>query len=271
MPDVQEVFRMATQKVRPEPGFVDRQFTQQRRRSRNRKVGALAIAAALGVLAVVVVIRAVDDGTGTRPGGEPTETDTDTTQQVPILPDGTVQPGRYLLTPDPSIDASYTITMEVPEGYEGGEGAWVLKPGTNQTGLIVMTIADVHADACQWRGTRTAVSSTDEAVAALASQTGIRSSTPIRVLFDGFFAEEIERTIPAGASLSECDALEFRTWVDTGGWPRYLGAPGQSDFLWIVDVDGVPLVIDVATEPGASAQDRTELMEMAESIQIDPR
>ena len=34
MPDVQEVFRMATQKIRPDPGFVDRQFDHQRRTAR---------------------------------------------------------------------------------------------------------------------------------------------------------------------------------------------------------------------------------------------
>ena len=270
MPDVQEVFRMATQKVRPEPGFVDRQFKQQRRRSRSRKLGALAIAAALGVVTVVVVIRALDDGTGSQPGDRPT--DTDSTQPVPILPDGAVGSGRYRLTPDPKIDAAYTITMEVPEGsYLGGEGAWIKKPGSSQTGLLVMAIGDVHADACQWRGTRSAVSSTDEAVAALGSQEGIRTSAPTDITLDGFPGTYMERTIPAGASPSECDELEFRTWVETGGGPRYLGAPGQVDLLWIIDVEGVPLVIDVALDAMAFAQDRAQLMQIVDSIQIDPR
>jgi len=31
MPEVQEVFRMATQKIRPEPGALDRQHENQRR------------------------------------------------------------------------------------------------------------------------------------------------------------------------------------------------------------------------------------------------
>ena len=43
MPEMQEVFRMATQKVRPDPGFVDRQYENQRRQSRRRKAGALAL------------------------------------------------------------------------------------------------------------------------------------------------------------------------------------------------------------------------------------
>jgi hypothetical protein len=58
MPDVQEVFRMATQKVRPEPGFVERQFNHQRKRQRNRKLGAIAVAAAICVAAVAVILSA---------------------------------------------------------------------------------------------------------------------------------------------------------------------------------------------------------------------
>jgi hypothetical protein len=47
--------------------------------------------------------------------------------------------------------------------------------------------------------------------------------------------------------------------------------PGQRDLLWIVDVDGVPLVIDAALGAEASAQDRAELIQIAESVRIDPR
>ena len=77
MPDVQEVFRMATQKVRPEPGFIDRQHENQRRQSRRRKAGALTLVAAIAVVAVVWIV-------GIR-GGEDTTTPADES--------GTVAPG----------------------------------------------------------------------------------------------------------------------------------------------------------------------------------
>ena len=48
MPDVQEVFRMSTQKVRPDPGFTERQEQRQRRTARNRKLGAFAVVAVIG-------------------------------------------------------------------------------------------------------------------------------------------------------------------------------------------------------------------------------
>jgi hypothetical protein len=56
MPEVQEVFRMSTQKVRPDPGALERQHTRQRRSSIGKKVGALAVAAAIGLAALVVIL-----------------------------------------------------------------------------------------------------------------------------------------------------------------------------------------------------------------------
>jgi hypothetical protein len=56
MPDVQEVFRMTTQKIRPEPGFVDRQHDHRRKQQRKRKMGALAAAAVIGVAAVALIV-----------------------------------------------------------------------------------------------------------------------------------------------------------------------------------------------------------------------
>jgi hypothetical protein len=55
MPDVQEVFRMATQKVKPDPGALERQFGQQRRRTIRRKVSVYGLVAAIVLIAAVAV------------------------------------------------------------------------------------------------------------------------------------------------------------------------------------------------------------------------
>jgi hypothetical protein len=74
MPDMQEVFRMATQKVRPEPGYVDRQQDHQRRRQRNRKLGAFAVAAAIGLAAVALFLGTRGGHTTTTPATQPPPT-----------------------------------------------------------------------------------------------------------------------------------------------------------------------------------------------------
>jgi hypothetical protein len=56
MPDLQEVFQMSTQKVRPDQGFVERQEFRQRRRMRNRRIGAYAMVAAIIAIAVVATL-----------------------------------------------------------------------------------------------------------------------------------------------------------------------------------------------------------------------
>jgi hypothetical protein len=71
MPEVQEVFRMATQKVRPEPGALERQLENQRRRSRRRKTGVLALAAALGLVAIALIVGSRGGQDSTTPAIEP--------------------------------------------------------------------------------------------------------------------------------------------------------------------------------------------------------
>lgn len=275
MPEMQEVFRMATQKVRPDPGFVDRQYENQRRQSRRRKAGALALVAVLVVAGVVVGINTLGSGDEAKviPGSAPTPTAT----PIPSLHSGALEPGTYVVrTLDPAFDASYRITMDVPDGYEAfPDGSGVAKLGRiGQMAVGAWIIGDVFADPCRWKTTRLdppPVSSVDALVAALAGQKGLRVSTPTDITVDGFAGTYMERTVRAGTNLADCDGIHFRPWLATDGGERYL-EPGQRDILWIVDVDGVPLVIDASLgEAGTSAQDRAAHIHIAESLQIHPR
>jgi len=56
MPEVQEVFRMATHKVDPDPGALERQHRFQRRTTTRRKLAAFAVAAAIGVAAIALIL-----------------------------------------------------------------------------------------------------------------------------------------------------------------------------------------------------------------------
>jgi hypothetical protein len=281
MPDLQEVFRMATQKVRPDVGFVDRQLGRQRKRARNRKLGGLGLAAVIGVMAVLVVMRAAqDDGAATRPGGGPTVGDASpSAQPIPsALPGGRVEPGRYVFSSydvslDP-LDSSYRISIDVADGYTGLAGGAVVKLGTDRTGVgIVANLGGVYTDACHWEGTlvyRSAISSTDELAAALASQEGLRVSAPTGVALDGFAGTYMERRVPAGTDLAGCDGGELRTALYPDGGTS-VPSPGDRVLLWILDIEGVPLLIGATLEAGTSAQVRAELVQMVESVRIDPR
>jgi hypothetical protein len=275
MSELREVFEMVTKQTEPDVDAWREQERRQRRTSRNRKLGALAVAAAIGIVAVVVVIRAVNEGTGTQPGGQGTDTNGIPTEQaIPPLSGGALEPGRYVFASfDPGLDASHRITIDVADGYEGIGGWAARKLGTSQTGVNTLAIGDVYADACRWEGTlldRSAISSTDEVVAALATQEGLRVSTPTDVTVDGFAGTYMERRVPVQTDLSDCDGGRFRVYLDPGGGDRYL-VPGLLQRLWILDIEGVPLVIEAGNDPGTSAQVRAELVQMVESVRIDPR
>lgn len=54
------------------------------------------------------------------------------------------------------------------------------------------------------------------------------------------------------------------------GWngDRYQQAPGQSDRLWILDVNGERLLIDASYGPHVTAADRAELAAVVDSIRF---
>jgi dipeptidyl aminopeptidase/acylaminoacyl peptidase len=70
MPDVQEVFRMATQKVRPDPGALDRQNRTQQRHSTRQRAGGYALLAILVIAAAVISVLALRPGE-TEPADQP--------------------------------------------------------------------------------------------------------------------------------------------------------------------------------------------------------
>ena len=80
MPDVQEVFRVATQKVRPDPGALERQQEQQRRHTTRRRAGAYALAAALFAAIAVLAVRAAVDPS------EPKDVGTRPSRSTPTVP-----------------------------------------------------------------------------------------------------------------------------------------------------------------------------------------
>jgi Tol biopolymer transport system component len=74
MPEVEEVFRMATQKVRPDPGALERQNRGQRRRNNRRKAGVYVLVACLTLAVVLIAVGAlrneqhgIENGTSVHP------------------------------------------------------------------------------------------------------------------------------------------------------------------------------------------------------------
>ena len=270
MTELREVFEMVTKQTEPDLDSWKQQEDRQRRTSRNRKFGALAVAAVIAVAAVVVVIRAVDEPTEPQPGGQSTA---QPTGPIPTVAEGSLEPGRYVIKAyDPAFNASHRITIDVPDGFEGYvDGVGVLKTGDlfGSTGVFLYDVGYTFADACDWKGTLTPISSGDELVTVLAGEPRLNPSPPTDVMVSGYTGTSVEITVPP---VDRCSQGRMQAWAlqgDGSGGGIWLNNAGQHDLLWILDVDGVPLIIDAQLGPNTSALERAELEQMVESIQIE--
>ena len=73
MPDIQEVYEMVTKQKPPEPGALERQQKRQVRAARSKKIGALAVAAAIGVVAIALYLATRPEEHAIVPANEPSQ------------------------------------------------------------------------------------------------------------------------------------------------------------------------------------------------------
>jgi Tol biopolymer transport system component len=90
MPELKEVFEMVTKQTEPEIDSWREQERRQRRTTRNRRIGAFALVAAIGALATVIAIDVMRADETERTGREPDRIPDDATHVVFDLETGTV-------------------------------------------------------------------------------------------------------------------------------------------------------------------------------------
>jgi hypothetical protein len=71
MLDARELYEMVTKEKPPQPGALERQQKRQVRAARNKRLGALAVAAMIGVIALIVVLRPGEHDTTVPATGSP--------------------------------------------------------------------------------------------------------------------------------------------------------------------------------------------------------
>ena len=126
MPDVREFYEMVTGQTPPVMAALDRQQKLQARAARHRRIGAFAVAIAIGVVAVAVILssRVVEEGTTPANDGEaPANRD-----EMPAVVYGTPAErlGRGFLEAYRDFDADAAITYLAPDadirGFVGSLG-----------------------------------------------------------------------------------------------------------------------------------------------------
>jgi hypothetical protein len=186
------------------------------------------------------------------------------------LPHGDLEPGTYMID-SPSFPVR--ITFDVPDGWNGAPGtkaAGVSKPTAGVLDFATMVafwIVDaVSADPCGTDSMATGVGPTvDDLATVIAGWPGFDVSAPTDAALGGYEGKLLEFTTPDDAGA--CVGGDFDMWR-SGGITRGMNTDNHVQ-LWILDVDGTRLVVEVVDFPGSSEQDRTESLQIFESIQIE--
>lgn len=271
MPEVQEVFRLATQKARPDPGFVERQHDQRRKRERRRKIGAFAVAAAMAVVVIVLVVRSEYEGHHARPpASSPSETGLGEhghiiTRELTVegitfsvgVPRSGWSRGPIERLPDGSLRQGNLLISKSIEGPQGAEAVifWTTYPD------------DPAADPCS-----SLVKPNGPGVAELAANVATAPGTdlvtgPTSLVVGGFPAEHVVLTVRD--AVPGCDPGFLYTWHAECWGPCWMDTNvGDTISVWIVGVGGKRLFIEAETSTHADAELEAEVQRIVESIRF---
>jgi hypothetical protein len=190
------------------------------------------------------------------------------------------QPGAACMDPpqpgcSESAGDSIRATFTVPDGWaviNSGvwlDGAEVSAPSGASMGFIRGSW--LYSDPCLTAEKRAANVTPDVAVGpsvddfanALADHPLLDATDPVAVTLGGYSGKYVDLQLPS--DLTGC-TTDYRPW-EPG---IYAQGPSHRWHLWILDVDGVRLVVHATDYAGTSPQHQAELQAIVDSIQIQP-
>jgi hypothetical protein len=251
----------------------------RRLREMNPPIRIAIAAAAVAAVAVVAIRLQPPDGIGALPTPPPTASPTASerlTSAPSLAPGPTALPlggslaARTYVIGDPF---QLQVSLDVTEGWSvwgavssAGAGIYKDSPDPPAGKAIVVTIVDeVYVDPCdRTKGTTDPGPTPNDLATALASQPATQASAISDVTLAGYSGKYVEYTFD---SRGEPGCSRLVRWAMSVG-PRE-AISDEHDKVWILDVDGVRLVIDAASFSGASPADHADMQAIVESIQIE--
>ena len=191
-----------------------------------------------------------------------------------VLFNGSLPAHDYYFRPFGPPNESMTFTITVPDGWMGfqSQGVFPVEGTGAPTGMGfgVGLIERLHSDPCKGkvggetqRGDVVVGPSVDDLARAFGEQDGYEASSPVDVELAGWRGVRIDLQLPFEY---DCDMEVFRPWEDS----IYTQGPGDRWHLWILDVQGVRVVVLARDFAATPAADMVELMAIVDSLRITP-
>jgi len=196
--------------------------------------------------------------------------------------------GEPALVPVGSIRVR--LSIDLPDGWSrAGDGMYLksIGPTAADVSISAWRLRNVNVYPCRWsvrdfpnavlmraaEGQALALSSWwgQDPLMPPKSNAGIApiSTKPRSSTVLGQSAWSVEVLIPSGLDLAECDGGQLVLWEAADGTIR-TSVPGQLDRLFVVEIGGEVIVVDLASSSSTSEADVSELNAIVESIAIEP-
>ena len=168
--------------------------------------------------------------------------------------------------------ASLRFTVTVPDGWSGIDAAVWLEENLAPSGAALGfgRGAWLLSDPCKVEDPDIPVGPTvADFVDALANHPILETTTPVDVTLAGYSGKYLDLQFPADVSTEakyNPACPYYRPW-EPG---IYAQGPNHRWHLWVLDVDGVRVVVQSMDYPGTPEARRTELQAMVDSLKIEP-
>jgi hypothetical protein len=235
----------------------------------NASIKIAAAIAAVVVLAVVGWNLLPGRSTGVGDGGSATPSLT-SSPTPSATPSPTTSPTPAAARMDLQGDAA-SWTATVPAGWTGA-GTWFLTSSQGPSGPTGIAVAatgavNVPSDPCDGVGKVSDAASPADVVAALEARQDLVVSNAIDATLGGYSGKRVDVEVPA--DLSACDG-NYTIFAEPDGSGFYAQGPSNLLRVWIVDVEGRPIVFWIQSFAGTPANDVADAQQIVDSIVITP-
>lgn len=222
--------------------------------------------------------------TSSTPAPTPTPAASETIKVIPreqLLP-----AGRYSETPfgpggmgvchgqagcsETAADDTIRFTLTVPDGWMGGSVHSIYladggKAAPGGAGLIFSRGGGLYAEPCgDEPPPNIPVGPTvEDFTNALVDHPKLDVTTPVDVTLAGYSGKYVDLQVPSDISACPTSYFPWEPGI-------YAQGPGSRWHLWVLDVDGVRVVVQSTDYAGTSPQRQAELRAIVDSIKIEP-